>query len=53
MYLIRTSPMMRDRNVDAISTMVAVNAVCACDGRSNPKPRAHLERAEGEDWVEG
>ena len=41
MYLTRTSPMMRDRNVDAINTRVAVNAVCACDGRSAPRARAH------------
>jgi hypothetical protein len=49
MYLTRTSPMMRDRNVEAISTIVAVNAVCACEGRSIPTPRAHLDRAGGEE----
>jgi hypothetical protein len=37
--------MMRDRKVEAISTSVAVKAVCACEGRSNPRPRAHLDRA--------
>jgi len=36
---------MRDRNVEAISTRVAVKAVCAYEGRSNPRPRAHLDRA--------
>ena len=29
MYLMRTRPMMRDRKVEAISTRVAVKAVCA------------------------
>ena len=43
MYLIRTSPMMRDRNVDAISTTVALNAECACDGRSIRSARAHRD----------
>ncbi len=45
MYLTRTSPMMRDRKVDAISRMVAVKAVCAREGRSSPRPRAHRDRA--------
>jgi len=40
---------MRDKNADTISTTVAVNAVCACEGRSIPTPRAHLDRdGEGE-----
>jgi len=43
MYLIRTRPMMRDRKVEAISTRVAVKAVCACEGRSNPMARVHLD----------
>src|SRR3954451_24508358 len=41
MYFTRTRPMMRDRKVDAISTRVAVNAVCACEGRSAPSARDH------------
>jgi hypothetical protein len=53
MYLTRTRPMMRDRKVEAISTSVAVKAVCACDGRNNPRPRAHLDRVAGEGSVEG
>jgi hypothetical protein len=32
MYLTRTSPMMRDRNVDAMSTTVAEKTLCACEG---------------------
>ena len=52
-YLTRTRPMMRDRKVEAISTSVAVKAVCACDGRNNPRPRAHLDRVAGEGSVEG
>ena len=44
MYLTRTSPMMRDRNVDAISTTVAVNAECACDGRNTRITRATRSR---------
>ena len=39
---------MRERNVEAISTSVAVKAVCVCEGRSSPTPRAHLDRAAGE-----
>jgi hypothetical protein len=45
MYLTRTSPMMRDRNVEAISRTVAEKAVCAWDGRSIPNARAHREDA--------
>src|ERR1035438_2311248 len=51
MYLTRTSPMIRERKVDAISRMGAVTAVCACDGRSNPRPRAHRDCGAGEDCV--
>jgi hypothetical protein len=44
--------MIRDRNVEAIKTMVAVNAVCACEGRSIPKPRAHRDGGGGvEGWI--
>jgi len=32
--MFRTSPKTLDRNVDAIRMTVALNAVCACDGRS-------------------
>jgi hypothetical protein len=48
MYLTRTSPMMRDRKTDTINTTVALNAVCACDGRIIPIARIHLDRAGGE-----
>ena len=40
MYFTRTSPMMRDRNTDTISTTVALNAECACDGRNTRIIRA-------------
>src|ERR1017187_7873180 len=53
MYLIRARPMMRDRKVDAISTRVAVKTVCACEGRSNPRPRVHLDGGGTKGWVEG
>src|ERR1017187_8191084 len=49
MYLTRTRPMMRDRKVDAMRTMVAEKTECACDGRSRARPRAHRERVEV--WV--
>lgn len=52
-YLTRASPMMRDRKADAISTRVAVKAVCAYDGRSNPAARDHLVRTGGAGSVEG
>jgi hypothetical protein len=48
MYLPRTSPITRDRKVKVISKMVAVKAVCACEGRSIPRPRAHREGAREE-----
>ena len=47
MYLTRTSPMMRDRKVDTISRMVAEKAVCACEGRSIPRPRAQRDGSLG------
>jgi len=47
MYWTRTSPMIRDRKVEAISRIVAVNAVCACDGRRSPTPRVHRDCAPG------
>lgn len=43
MYFTRTSPIMRDRKTDTISTTVALKAECACDGRS-----ARITRASGE-----
>jgi hypothetical protein len=49
MYCTRTSPMMRDKNVETISTMVAENALWVCDGRSSPNARIHRERAGGKD----
>ena len=50
MYLTRTSPMMRDRNVDTISTTVAEKTLCAWEGCSRPRPRAHRERARASGW---
>jgi hypothetical protein len=44
---------MREKNADAISTSVAVNAVCECDGRSSLMPRVHLDRDAGEGPVVG
>ena len=32
MYLTRTSPMMRERNVDTMSTTVAEKTLCAWEG---------------------
>jgi len=52
-YCTRTSPMMRDKNVETISTMVAENALCVCDGRSSPNARAQREGAGGLDGVGG
>jgi len=49
MYLTRTSPMMRDRNVDTMRMTVAEKIECACDGRNKRRPRAHHGRGEG--WV--
>ena len=43
MYIFRTSPNTLDRNVDAISTTVALNAECACDGLRMRIIRAILE----------
>jgi hypothetical protein len=45
MYMFRTSPKTLDRNVDAIRMTVALNAVCACDGRSTRTARASSEGA--------
>jgi hypothetical protein len=42
-----------DRKDEDASRMLAVKAVCACEGRSNPRPRAHLDGGGTEDWVEG
>jgi hypothetical protein len=48
--MFRTSPNTLDRNVDAISTTVALNAVCACEGRKMRIIRAILEgMLEGRD----
>ena len=44
---------MLDRNVDAISRMVAVKAVCACEGRSKRRARAQRDCAGGEDSIGG
>jgi hypothetical protein len=43
--LTRTNPMTRDKNVETISTTVAENTECACDGRSRRSPRVHLDGA--------
>ena len=39
--------MIRDRKVETINTMVAENALCVCEGRSNPSPRAQRDRGAG------
>ena len=52
MYLTRTSPMIRDRKAEVISSTVALYAVCACEGRKTPTRRAHRERGCGEIGVE-
>lgn len=38
---------MRERNDEAISSSVAANTVCVCDGRKNPIARDHLDRVAG------
>src|SRR5271167_3826271 len=50
MYLTLTSPMMRERNVETMSTTVAEKTECACEGRSASSPRVQRERREGWDW---
>ena len=45
MYLTRTSPMMRDRNVDTMSTTVAEKTLCAWEGWRASRKRTHRERA--------
>jgi hypothetical protein len=45
MYLTRASPMIRERNVETISTTVAENTECACEGLSSRSPRAHRDGA--------
>jgi hypothetical protein len=45
--------MMRDRNVDTISTTVAVNAVWACEGRRAPSARDHRDCGVRNGSVEG
>ena len=47
MYLMRTRPMMRERNVETISTTVAEKMLCAWEGCRRPKARAHRERGGG------
>src|ERR1700761_8844192 len=49
MYLTRTSPIMRDRKVEAMSTTVAEKTLCACEGCRRARPRPHQERAAGEE----
>ncbi len=44
MYLTRTRPMMRERNVDTMSTTVAEKMLCAWDGCRRPRTRAHHGR---------
>jgi hypothetical protein len=45
--------MILDRRDEEASRMLAVKAVCACDGRSNFRPRVHLDSAGAGGWVEG
>src|ERR1017187_1708109 len=49
MYLTLTSPTIRERKVETISTTVAENTECACEGRSIPTPRAQRDCAAEED----
>jgi hypothetical protein len=44
---------MLDRRDEDASSMLAVKTVCACEGRSNPRPRVHLDGGGTEGWVEG
>ena len=53
MYLPRPRPMRLDRNDEAANRILAVNAVCACDGRSRPKARVQRERGGMAGWVVG
>lgn len=41
MYFTRTSPMIRDRNVETIRMIVAENAECACEGLSSRSILTH------------
>jgi hypothetical protein len=50
MYLTRTSPMMRERNVETISTTVAEKRNARAKGAAEASPRAHRERREGWGW---
>jgi hypothetical protein len=52
MYFTRTSPIIRDKKADTISTTVALKTECACEGCSSPNPRAHRERGRGLGSVE-
>jgi hypothetical protein len=45
--------MLRDKNVDTISTSVAVNAVGACDGRNAASARVHRVCGVRNSSVEG
>jgi hypothetical protein len=53
MYFTRTSPMMRERNVDTMSTTVAEKMLCAWVGWRAPRKRVQRERARGNDGVGG
>jgi hypothetical protein len=41
---------MLDRRDEEASRMLAVKTVCACEGRSNPRPRVHLDGGGKEGW---
>jgi hypothetical protein len=43
MYKFRTNPKTLDKNVDAISTTVALKTECAWDGRSKAIARVHRD----------
>jgi hypothetical protein len=47
MYKFRTSPKTLDKNVDAISTTVALKTECAWEGRSRATARAHSDGGSG------
>jgi hypothetical protein len=42
-----------DTRDEAANRMLAEKAVCVCEGRNNPRPRAHRDGGDAEGWVEG
>src|SRR6202012_303680 len=46
-YFVRTSPIRLETSVETISRIVAVEAVCAREGRSTPSTRFHIDSGAG------